>query len=113
MAKSATTTSATTAEAVEAKATTKTMVANIDRFAEVKAEITRLTKEKEALAELIEAEFGSATLLTHYGVEVARLDWRGRTGTDEALLKSVFPEAYEATRKTTTYSVIVNIFRRK
>jgi hypothetical protein len=110
MAKTATTTATTE---VVAKATTKTIVATIDRFAEVKAEIARLTKEKEALAEVIEAEFGSATLLTHYGVEVARLDWRSRTSTDEVALQTLFPEAYEATRKTSRYSVIVNIFRRK
>ena len=96
-------------EAVKAP---KALVAKIDEFAAVKAEITRLEKIKETLDAEIKEAFGAGDLLVHHGVEVARLDWRNRPSTNEALLKASFPEAYEATRRNTRYSVIVNIPRR-
>ena len=95
---------------VAAKAT-KEVVSKVDRFAEVKALIAGLEKEKEALTkELLEA-FDGQTLLTHYGVEVARLDLRQRTSNDSKALALHFPEAYEATKRVTAYNVIVNIPR--
>ena len=102
---------ATTAEVISAKASTK-VVAIVTEFAQVKAEITRLEKVKAELDSAIREAFGEATLLTHHGVEVARLDTRERSGVDSDLLKTLYPEAFEATRKTSRYSVIVNIFRK-
>lgn len=90
------------------------VVAMVDEFAEVKAEIARLEKVKDALAKQITDAFGkTATVLTHYGVEVARLETRQRAGLDTDLLKKAFPEAYEAVKTMKPYQVIVNIFRKK
>jgi hypothetical protein len=90
----------------------KVIVDKVDEFAAVKAEITRLEAIKKVLDAEIKEAFGSGDLLIHHGVEVARLDWRDRPSTDEAILKASFPEAYGATRRVTHYPVIVNIPRR-
>jgi hypothetical protein len=93
-----------------AKATSK-IVAAVSDFAAVKAEITRLEKIKAALADTITEAFGDARVLVHRNLEIARLDERSRTTTDDAKLLKDFPEVHAATRKTTTYDVIVNIHR--
>lgn len=97
-------------ETTTAKATGK-IVEIVSEFASVKAEIARLEKIKANLTAEITEAFGEATVLTHRNIEIARLDTRKRTSTDEALLAEQFPEVYEATRKTTTYNVIVNIYK--
>jgi hypothetical protein len=93
-----------------AKATSK-IVAAVSDFAAVKAKIVRLEKIKAALAETITEAFGDATTLVHRNIEIARLDERSKTTTDDAKLLKDFPEVHAATRKTTTYKVIVNIHR--
>ena len=102
--------SAVASTATTAKATSK-IVAAVSDFAAVKAEIARLEKIKAALAETITEAFGDARLLVHRNIEIARLDERSRTTTDETKLATDFPEVFAATRKTTTYDVIVNIHR--
>lgn len=90
---------------------TKIVVEQVNRFAEVKAEIARLEQEKEALTKAITAAFGKATVLTHHGIEVARLDTRTRESADRETLQKKFPEVWSVVKKATTYKVIVNLFR--
>lgn len=104
----------------EAKAT-KVVVAQVKELTEIRAEITRLEKKKEALTAEIEKAFGvdkkaktsKATTLKHNGIEFARYDWRSRKGIDEEKLSKDFPEAYEACFKPnkTIYGVIVSLFK--
>lgn len=102
--------SAVASTTATAKATSK-IVAAVSDFAAVKAEIARLEKIKASLAETITEAFGDARLLVHRNIEIARLDERSKTTTNETKLATDFPEAFAATRKTTTYDVIVNIHR--
>lgn len=98
---------------------TKVVVEQVKRLTEIRAEITRLEKEKVAITEEIEKAFGvdkkSKTsdhdTLKHNGIEFARLDWRTRKGVDLNKLATEFPEVYEACDKPTTYSVIVSLFK--
>jgi hypothetical protein len=102
--------SAVVSTTATAKATSK-IVAAVSDFAAVKAEIVRLEKIKAALADTITEAFGDARVLVHRNIEIARLDERSRTTTDDAKLLKDFPEVHAATRKTPTYDVIVNIHR--
>jgi hypothetical protein len=98
---------------------TKLVVAQVKELTEVRAEIIRLEARKDALIEALEAQFevdkvaktSKFTTLIHNAIEVARVEWRSRKGTDEALLKAAYPEAYEATRKVTRYSTIVSLYK--
>lgn len=112
------------AVAVEAEGTTKATKITLEQvkeLIEVRAEITRLEKRKEALTAEIEGVFGvdkkakvsKFTTLKHNGIEFARYDWRTRKGIDEELLATKFPEAYEACYKAdkTIYGVIVSLFK--
>lgn len=112
-------------ESVISKPTTKAVVEQVKRFAEVKAEITRLDKIKAGLTAEITKAFGTAELLTHHGVEVARLDERSRANFDKAgfvaSVESAFahnPEMLEIVMAlveqnegSTDYKVIVNLYR--
>lgn len=99
----------------------KIVLNQVKELTEIRAEISRLEKQKEALTEAIEKAFGvdkvakvaEATTLTHNGIEFARYDWRTRKGIDEKLLAEKFPEAYEACFKPdkTIYGVIVSLFK--
>ncbi len=116
-----------TVEAVEAveidgvAKATKITLEQVKQLIEVRAEITRLEKQKEALTAEIEKVFGvnkeakvsKFSTLKHNGIEFARYDWRSRKGIDEALLAEKFPEAYEACFKAdkTIYGVIVSLFK--
>ena len=112
------------AVAVEAEGTTKATKITLEQvkeLIEVRAEIARLEKRKEALTAEIEGVFGvdkkakvsKFTTLKHNGIEFARYDWRSRKGIDEELLATKFPEAYEACYKAdkTIYGVIVSLFK--
>lgn len=109
-----------TTETLVAKGT-KIVLEQVKELTEIRAEITRLEKQKEALTAEIEKAFGvdkkaktsSATTLKHNGIEFARYDWRTRKGIDEKLLAEKFPEAYEACFKPdkTIYGVIVSLFK--
>lgn len=102
-----------TAEVTSAKATQK-VVAKIDELATVRAEIARLEKVKDALLAEVNEIFDTegSDLLVHRNIEVARRDWRSRTTTDDKKLEVMFPEAFEATRKTSVYSVIVALYKK-
>lgn len=109
-----------TTETLVAKGT-KVVLEQVKELTEVRAEIARLEKQKEALTAEIEKAFGvdkkaktsKATTLKHNGVEFARYDWRTRKGIDEELLAEKYPEAYQACFKPnkTIYGVIVSLFK--
>jgi hypothetical protein len=99
----------------------KVVVEQVKQLTEVRAEIARLEKVKEALTAEVEKAFGvdkkaktsSHTTLTHNGIEFVRYDWRSRKGIDEEKLAKDFPEAYEACFKAdkTVFGVIVSLFK--
>ncbi len=103
----------TNTETNTAKATLK-VVEMIDRLTEIRAEITALEKVKTELTAEINAIFdkAGADTLVHRNIDVARRDWRERSGTDEKKLAEMFPEVYEQTRKTTRYSVLVSLYKK-
>jgi hypothetical protein len=90
-----------------AEATASTLRA-FDSFMEAK----RLAKQAEALK--AEAETALRAFMAQHGVEaitvegrtVVTLAKRNRTGVDTALLKSAFPEAFEATQTATAYDFL-------
>lgn len=109
-------------KALEQDTTTKAskvVLEQVKELVEIRAEITRLEKQKEALTAEIEKSFGvdkqnktsKATTLKHNNIEFARLDWRTRRGVDTEKLALEYPEAYEACQKPTIYSVIVSLFK--
>lgn len=97
----------------------KVVLEQVKELVEIRAEITRLEKQKEALTAEIEKAFGvdkkaktsQATTLKHNNIEFARIDWRTRKGVDTEKLALEYPEAYEACQKPTIYSVIVSLFK--
>jgi predicted phage-related endonuclease len=97
----------------------KVVVEQVKQLTEIRAEIARLEKMKEAVTAEIEKAFGvdkksktsAVTTLTHNAIEFARLDWRSRKGIDSEKLALEFPEAFEACQKPTVYSVIVSLFK--
>jgi predicted phage-related endonuclease len=98
---------------------TKVVVEQVKQLTEIRAEISRLEKQKEAITAEIEKAFGvdkkaktsKFTTLTHNAIEFARLDWRSRKGIDTEKLAEKFPEAFEACQKPTIYSVVVSLFK--
>jgi uncharacterized protein (UPF0335 family) len=103
-----TTNTETTSKVVKASSD---LVAKVQQLTEVRSEIARLEKLKEALSAEIREAFGEGETLVHRNIEVARLSFRSREITNETLLKTEFVEAYEATRKVITYPVIVSLYK--
>lgn len=109
------------AQATEVAKGSKVVVEQVRELVEVRAEIARLEKLKEALTEEVEKAFGvdkksktsRHTTLTHNGIEFVRYEWRKRKGIDEALLAEKYPDAYEACMKPdkTIYGLIVSLFK--
>jgi len=106
------------ATSVKAK---KIVVEQVKELVSIRAEITQLEKQKEALTAEIEKAFGvnkeaktsEFETLTHNGIEFARYDWRHRKGIDEKKLMEDFPEAYQAcfNPSKTIYGVVVSLFK--
>lgn len=106
------------------KVSTK-IVEAVLKFAEVKAQITELEKTKDELSKLITEAFGDSDLIIHRNLEVARRDWRTRETLSAKELDSLIaselgdnPELAEIVQKlvsratkTTTYPVIVTLYR--
>jgi predicted phage-related endonuclease len=90
---------------------TLSVVTKIEELATLRAEITRLTKLKDELATEIDEAFGESDILIHRNIEVARRDWRERAGVDTKKLEELFPEAANACKKITRYSVIVALYK--
>lgn len=109
------------AQATEVAKGSRVVVEQVKELTEVRAEIARLEKLKDALTIEVEKAFGvdkkaktsRHTTLTHNGIEFARYDWRTRKGIDEDKLAKDFPEAYEACYKSdkTIFGVIVSLFK--
>jgi ABC-type uncharacterized transport system fused permease/ATPase subunit len=97
----------------------KVVVEQVKQLTEIRAEIARLEKMKEAVTAELEKAFGvdkkaktsAHTSLSHHGIEFARIDWRSRKGIDSEKLALEFPEAFEACQKPSVYSVIVSLFK--
>jgi ABC-type uncharacterized transport system fused permease/ATPase subunit len=108
-----------TVTATEVAKGSKIVVEQVKQLTEIRAEIARLEKLKEAVTAEIEKAFGvdkkaktSAYIsLSHHGIEFARIDWRTRKGVDSEKLALEFPEAFEACQKPSVYSVIVSLFK--
>jgi hypothetical protein len=107
------------AVATETTKGSKVVVEQVRELVELRAEIARLEKRKEAVTAEIEKAFevnketktSAFTTLTHNAIEFARLDWRTRKGVDLEKLATNYPEAFEACQKPTVYSVIVSLFK--
>jgi len=81
--------------------------ARINRFVEVRDLINTLDKEKKALDALIKEALGDAEAGTVNGkVRVTKSD-RQREGVDTKALREAFPEAFDATRTVTPYTVLM------
>jgi hypothetical protein len=92
---------------------TKALVAVVDEFAEVKAQIAELEAKSKALREVILDARKGADVLTYNGVEVVRFDDRGRTNVDSKALATLYPEVYAVVAKSQTITYVVNVPRRK
>ena len=107
----ATTIQRATQVAVDTKKVSKVVVANAERLAFVRAEVIRLEAEAKLLRDGLIAIAGEATTLIHNNLAIVEIAERESSRVDTKLLKELFPEAYEATLKTTT-SPVVNILKR-
>lgn len=74
---------------------------NKAKATEAKAKATRAKAEA-----VLRAELGSALVATVDGLTVASVIASKNTSFDRDLMREVFPEAYEATLKTTEYTYI-------
>jgi hypothetical protein len=97
----------------------------VQKFADVKSQIAELEKVKAQLTAEITEAFGDSDVLIHHNVEVARRDWRSRESLSADTLQTLIaerlaskPELAEIVQrivadstKTTTYSVIVNLYK--
>lgn len=109
------------AQATEVAKGSKVVVEQVRQLVDVRAEIARLEKLKDALTGEVEKAFGVDkksktslhTTLTHNGIEFVRYEWRKRKGIDEELLAEKYPDAYEACMKPdkTIYGLIVSLFK--
>jgi predicted phage-related endonuclease len=110
---SITTTSTTTITASTASLTRTTVElgaeaqARIERFVEVRDLINTLDKEKKALDALIKEALGDAEAGTVNGKVRVTKSERTREGVDLKELREVFPEAFDATRTVTEYTVLI------
>lgn len=71
-----------------------------------RAEKRAAEKLEDETKAMIKERLGGLKVAKMFGVVVLRVKPGRRTTTDEKLLKEAFPEAYEATRKVTTYDII-------
>jgi predicted phage-related endonuclease len=78
----------------------------IDRFVEVRDLINTLDKEKKALDALIKQALAGAEAGSIDNKVRVTVSQRSREGVNAKTLAEVFPEAYEATKTVTEYSVL-------
>ena len=98
-----TTTVVTTSEvAVLEKASEQLLIS----FNDTKAAIKELEAKKAELEAQIRELLGDAKKATIDGVVRVTISDRTRSGVNTELLKAAFPEAFEATQTSTTYSVL-------
>lgn len=78
----------------------------LKRFNETKAAIKALEAEKANMDKAIRELLGDAEVGVIDGVERVRIETRGRTDMNKELLKTVYPEAYEASLVKSSYTII-------
>lgn len=81
----------------------------IVRFNAAKKAMKELKAEKEAVEAELRALLGDATVGTIDGIDRAFIQSISREGIDRDTLARDFSEAYEATRTTTTYTVLKTV----
>lgn len=84
----------------------KSAEALIVEFNEAKAALKVLEGRKAAAEKALREMLGAADVGMIDGVERVRVSHRNRSNIDRELLKSAFPEAYEATQTETAYTVL-------
>ena len=83
-----------------------TMEAKIVEFNEAKAAIKALEAKKQAAEAAIREALKGNNIGFINGVERVRVSHRNMSKIDRDLLKTAFPEAYEATLKESPYTVL-------
>lgn len=79
----------------------------IAEYNAVKVALKELEAKKAAVEKAIRDALAGNDVGTINGVERVRISHRNRSNIDRELLKTAFPEAYEATITETQYSVLV------
>ena len=87
------------------KKATKVVVEQVKDLTNIRAEVKTLEAQAKRIVEALEAEFGKDDTaktsefdtLIHNNIEVARLDWRGRTNFSQAKFTEAFAEAVATT----------------
>lgn len=105
--KSKTTTSTTTTIDRESIALDALTADAIAEWVEVKDMIKALEERKKALDSHIKEMLGDAEVGTIDGKVRIEVSHRQRTTNDSKLLAEGYPEAYEATKRTTSYTVLI------
>jgi predicted phage-related endonuclease len=105
--KSKTTTSTTTTLDRESVSLDHTTAAAIEEWVEVKDMIKALEARKKALDSHIKEVLGDAEVGTIDGKVRIEVSHRQRNTVDTEALAEAFPEAYEATKRTTSYTVLI------
>ena len=93
------------ATATRRKKATKVVVEQVKDLTNIRAEVKTLEAQAKKIVEALEAEFGKDDTaktsefdtLIHNNIEVARLDWRGRTNFSQAKFTEAFAESVSAT----------------
>lgn len=81
----------------------------IEKFNEAKSVIKQMEAQKAEAEKALRELMGSAELGLIAGVERVKIATRNRTDIDKETLKVAFPEAFEATQKHSTYTVLTAI----
>lgn len=97
---------ATTTTTTEVKKISKVMVAKAQRLADLRASIREAEAEAEALRNDILVEAGTATTLTHHGLDVVRIAIRESQRVDSKKLANEFPEIYSLVTKNSVSRVV-------
>ena len=105
--KSKTTTSTTTTIERSSVALDSVTADAIAEWVEVKDTIKALEERKNSLDALIKEAMGDAEVGTVDGRVRIKVSHRERTTNDSKLLAEGYPEAYEATKRTTSYTVLI------
>ncbi len=79
----------------------------INEFVETRDLLNTLEKKKKALEAVIREALGDAEAGVVDGRVRIEVSPRARNGVDTKVLAEAFPEAFEATKTTTAYSVLV------
>ena len=79
----------------------------VNEYISTRTMVTELEKTKKALEEQVKALLGKAEVATVNGQVRLQVSKRQRDVTDRKVLAQLFPEAFEATNKTTEYVVLV------